>query len=88
MVARLSGKIHEGPIDGRGQDEPVCFFTADIELVLALRTGSGDPYKAFLLTSSMFWRLGRGVVTPTKPFAMHMLVYVTVAPNGLDLGFF
>ena len=47
MVARLSGKIHEGPIDGRGQDEPVCFFTADIERVLALRTGSGDPYKAF-----------------------------------------
>uniref|UniRef100_A0A7N2QXP9 Uncharacterized protein n=1 Tax=Quercus lobata TaxID=97700 RepID=A0A7N2QXP9_QUELO len=47
MVARLSGKIHEGPIDGRGQDEPVCFFTADIERVLALRTRSGDPYKAF-----------------------------------------
>lgn len=38
------------------------------------------------LTSSVFWRLGRGVVTPTKPFAMHTLVYVTVAPNGLDLG--
>jgi hypothetical protein len=42
---------------------------------------------SLLLTSSVFWRLGRGVVTPTKPFAMHMLVYVTVAPNGLDLGF-
>ena len=42
---------------------------------------------SLLLTSSVFWRLGRGVVTPTKPFAMHTLVYVTVAPNGLDLGF-
>jgi len=40
-----------------------------------------------LLTSSVFWRLGRGVVTPTKPFAIHMLVYATMAPNGLDLGF-
>ena len=39
------------------------------------------------LTSSVFWRLGQGVVTPTKPFAIHMLVYATMAPNDLDLGF-
>lgn len=39
VVPKKLKRIHEGPIDGRGQDEPVCFRMLTWGVIEALRRG-------------------------------------------------